>query len=79
MIQTLLKKEVIALLVVIIVISYAAADLLVSMNEHSKFQKSGAKTIDPVGANMRSQCEVPIRDIRKSVPPGEKFNHIQIK
>jgi|AntRauTorckE6833_2_1112554.scaffolds.fasta_scaffold01993_7 hypothetical protein len=79
MTKILFKKEFIAIFAVIMVISYAAIDLFGSMNERSKFQKNGAKTINPVGTSLRSRCEVPFRDMRKRVPLDEKSNYIQNK
>lgn len=79
MINMHIKKEAIAIFAVILVVSYISIDLFSSMNKNSSFQKSGAKTINPVGASLQSRCEVPFRDVSKRGPLDEKFNHIQIK
>lgn len=74
-----LKKEIIALLAVIVTLTIVGIDLFASEGPSSRFLKSGAKVISPVGASSSARCETPFRTIKVEPKIDAEPDQIQLK
>lgn len=74
-----LKKEIIALLAVIVTLTIVGIDLFASQEPSSKFLKSGAKVISPVGVGSSARCETPFRTIKMKPQMDAESDQIQLK